>query len=65
MTALIRLIRRVVIRWQIRSLDEQDASIVEARNHALKHLMEIRRERSIKEVELWLHESAPAQRAAA
>jgi hypothetical protein len=58
MTALIRFIRRLVIRMQLRSLTRQEQTIIEARNHAQARLMKIRRERGIKEVELWLFYSA-------
>lgn len=57
--ALIRWIRRRLLRLQLRSLDDQMACIVDARHEALKRLMEVRRERNIKEIELWLHDSAP------
>lgn len=58
MKAMIRLVRRAMIRLQIRSLDEQAASIVAARDQALKRLMEVRRERNMKEIELWLNDAA-------
>lgn len=38
-------IRKLIIRWKIRSLDAQAQSIIDARNAALRRLMEIRRER--------------------
>lgn len=58
MKTMIRLVRRAMIRLQIRSLDEQAANIVAARDQALKRLMEVRRERNMKEIELWLSDSA-------
>jgi len=59
MNELIRFLRRMVIRWQLRSLESQAKSIVEARNHALMRLMEIRRERECKEIELGLFPALP------
>lgn len=64
MSRLVRLIRRMVIRWQLRCLDQQAECIIEARNHALARLMQIRRERGIKEVELWLCDSGETQKVA-
>lgn len=52
MKELMRFMRRMAIRWQLRSLDEQAASILAARQHALARLMQIRREREQKEMEL-------------
>lgn len=52
MTELRRLIRKTMIRWQLRSLDQQVEHIVEARNHALARLIEIQRKRDIKWIEL-------------
>lgn len=54
MTDLIQLMRRTVIRMQLRSLTQQERHIIEARRHAHERLTRIRRERGIKEVELWL-----------
>jgi hypothetical protein len=48
MTALGNFIRTALIRWQLRSLDEQTRHIVEARRHALVRLLEIRGERDAK-----------------
>lgn len=53
MTELSRLVRRVMIQWQLRSLEHQAESIIEARQHALARLMEIQRERYAKKEELW------------
>ena len=53
MMKLCRLVRRLVIRWQLRHLEEQTASILEARQHALARLMEIQRESVLKKQELW------------
>lgn len=64
MTRLIRFLRKIVLRWQLRCLDQQAESIIEARNLALARLMQIRRERGIKEVELWLCESPEPKKAA-
>jgi hypothetical protein len=43
----------LVIRWQLRNLEEQTESILEARRHALARLMEIQRESVLKKQELW------------
>jgi hypothetical protein len=53
MMKLCRLVRRLLIRWQLRDLEEQTASILEARQHALARLMEIERESVLKKQELW------------
>jgi hypothetical protein len=45
-------VRRWIIRWQLRNLDEQCASILEARQHALSRLMEIQRESVLKQQQL-------------
>ena len=58
---MIRQLRQMMIRWQIRSLDEQAASIVDARDHALQQLIRIRRERGLKERELWQHDRLTAR----
>ncbi|HEX7635816.1 MAG TPA: hypothetical protein VF427_11115 [Noviherbaspirillum sp.] len=49
MTKLCRLVRRTIIRWQLRNLEEQAASIMEARQHALARLMDIQRESVFKQ----------------
>lgn len=64
MIRLCRLARRLVIRWQLRNLEEQTASILEARQHALARLMEIQRESVVKKTQLWQsHASELAARA--
>jgi hypothetical protein len=52
MTTLIRLIRRTLIRWQLRSLNQQARHIVQARRHARRRLREIWQERDIKRLQL-------------
>ncbi|MFC7518718.1 hypothetical protein ACFQUU_27275 [Herbaspirillum sp. GCM10030257] len=52
MNEFIRLLHRMVIHWQLRSLDSQAERIVEARSFALARLMEIRRERECKLMKL-------------
>lgn len=52
MNRLFREIRRWIIRWELRNLDEQTASILEARQHALSRLMEIQRESLLKQQQL-------------
>lgn len=64
MNQMSQFIRRLVIRWQIRSLELQAQSIVEARNHALARLMHIRREQGVKQVELWMTGSEGGQKIA-
>ncbi|KRB70964.1 hypothetical protein [Noviherbaspirillum sp. Root189] len=59
MNELIQFLRRMVIRWQLRSLNSQAKSIVQARNHALARLMEIRRERESKLMELGSSHALP------
>lgn len=49
MIELCRLVRRMVIRWQLRNLEAQAASIIEARQHALARLMDIQRESVFKQ----------------
>ena len=49
MIQICRLVRRMVIRWQLRNLEEQAASIIEARQHALVRLMDIQRESVFKQ----------------
>lgn len=44
---LAKCIRKLIIRWKIRSLEAQAQSIIEARNTALQRLMQIRRERDL------------------
>lgn len=56
----IRLIRRAVIRWQLRALAAQSEDILIARNSALARLMEIAREREDKARQLVLYDAAPA-----
>lgn len=63
MEELIRFARRVVLRWQIRSLVQQAAYIVEARSHALVRLRQIRRERRIKRKALMMCKSPNMRRA--
>ncbi|RZI42189.1 hypothetical protein EGT07_13270 [Herbaspirillum sp. HC18] len=53
MNAFFRTVRRLIIRWQLRSLERQARYIVEARSCALARLFEIRREKDIKETELF------------
>jgi hypothetical protein len=57
MKEMVRFMRKVAIRWQLRSLDEQAANIMEARNQALLRLMQIQRERDEKAFELQQHNS--------
>ncbi len=57
MKKMVKFMRNVAIRWQLRSLDEQAANILEARNHALLRLMQIQREREKKVYELQQHNS--------
>lgn len=52
MKNMVRFMRRMAIRWQLRSLDQQAASILEARDHALSRLIQIRREQARKILEL-------------
>lgn len=52
MKNMVRFMRRMAIRWQLRSLDQQAASILEARDHALSRLIQIRREQARKSMEL-------------
>lgn len=52
MRQIARLIRRTIIHAQLRCLDRQAESIMEAREHALIRLIQIRRERDIKMAEL-------------
>lgn len=49
MIKLCRLVRRTIIRWQLRNLEEQAANIMEARQHALARLMDIQRESVFKQ----------------
>ncbi|MGH8806388.1 MAG: hypothetical protein ACREX0_00750 [Noviherbaspirillum sp.] len=60
LTQFIRLIRRAVIRWQLRALAAQSEAIFIARNSALARLMEITREHEIKARELALYDAAAA-----
>jgi hypothetical protein len=60
MTGLIQCLHRRVIHWQLRSLQSQEKSIIEARKCALARLVEVRRERGIKEIELWLSHAGDA-----
>ncbi len=55
MKEMVRFMRGVAIRWQLRSLDEQAANILEARNNALLRLMQIQQEREVKAFELQQH----------
>jgi hypothetical protein len=64
MNELIQSIRRLVIRLQLRSLTQQEQHIIAARKHALDRLTQVRRERGIKEVELWLSHPADATKRA-
>ena len=52
MNELYRLMRRMQLRWQLRSLERQAQSIVVARNHALARLWEIQRDTEAKQLEL-------------
>lgn len=52
MNEFVRFLRRSVIRYQLRSLDSQVKSIVEARSYAFERLMEIRGEQKAKRSEL-------------
>lgn len=52
MGEFIKLMRRKMIRLQLRSLDQQAAHIIEARNCALARLIQIRHEQDSKEAEL-------------
>jgi hypothetical protein len=49
MIKLYRLAHRLVIGWQLRSLEEQAESIVEARRHALARLLDIQRDCVLKQ----------------
>lgn len=40
--------RRLVISWQLRNLEEQAESIIQARQHALARLLDIQRESLLK-----------------
>lgn len=55
MTEFFRSLRRVVIRWQLRSLEEQADNIMVARQQALVRLVEIERERCRMKAALWDH----------
>lgn len=43
MVELYKALRRLVLRMQLRSLEQQEESIIEAREHAYARLMEIER----------------------
>jgi hypothetical protein len=55
MIGLIAWLRRSLIHCRLRTLQWQENNIIRVRNYALARLVEVRRERGIKEVELWLY----------
>lgn len=62
MRAMLGMIRRALLRWQLRSLDLQAKHIVQARDQAMTRLMEIRLNQEIKERELMRQNAAALQR---
>lgn len=49
MFRLCRMVRLLIIRWQIHYLEEQAQSIIDARRHALVRLMDIQRDCLLKQ----------------